>query len=654
MMIVNEQISEEMILSGSAHYFRIHPQYWRDRLTRLRAMGLNTIQTYVHWGLHEPYPGSYRWEDIADLQGYLQQAADLGLHVILRPGPYICAETTFGGLPYWLGSSAVPGGGNTQLRSTDPVWLAHVKSWWDVLLPKIKPFMIHNGGPVLMVQLDNEYGYVEWAPRNKDYIRWLATLAKQHLGNQTMLFTTDPPDIAEAGTLPESEIYTVVDFGPGTNVTAAFARQKTLNASGKSPPFCSEFYTGWLTHWGEPMANTSAIPLVDTLQQILEYGRGTGSVNFYMAHGGSNWGGLAGAGGVGGEYKPQLTSYDYSAPLSEAGRTGQPGIGGLNKFEMIRDAIHRHTGKQSQPYPPENPSRAYGTVQLHPGPLLLDALSSMSHLARVDTPLPLEEFVFSHGNASEAHPMGTVIVYTAEANSSSLGSFPGGAVLDFGGPVHDYAEVLCDALSISRLERSLPANVTLPQSGCDTITVIVHAMGRNSGGTEFDLKGLVHTPITIAGEPVHGWTVYPVSFPGSFPPFTFSGSFPPLTSAAPSMYSHHGGLLDNGPVFYRGQLAVREQAADTFLQLPGFGKGLVWINGVCLGWYWPSKGPQHTHYIPAPLIQQQQDHVSDITLLEFEAVPHAPQAVLRDTPLFEAPTALSLQLPNSDRGQQDS
>lgn len=293
------------IIGGDLHYFRILPQYWEDRLLKAKALGLNTVQTYVPWNLHEPLPQKWSFEGIADFESYLKLAHKLGLLVMLRVGPYICGEWDLGGFPAWL-LAIEPA---FKLRSSDPKFLQLVESWWDVLLPKVAHLLYENGGPIIMVQIENEFGsYGD----DKAYLHQLVALARKHLGNDIILYTTDggTQDTLEKGTIPGEGVYSAVDFSTGEDAWPIFELQKKYNAPGKSPPLTAEFYTGWLTHWGEKNAETDASSTAAALEKILS---GNGSAVLYMAHGGTNFGFFNGAntGQDSSDYKADLTSYDY-------------------------------------------------------------------------------------------------------------------------------------------------------------------------------------------------------------------------------------------------------------------------------------------------------------------------------------------------------
>ncbi|KAK9809058.1 hypothetical protein WJX72_008691 [[Myrmecia] bisecta] len=478
------------IISGSIHYHRIHPAYWKDRLLRVQSMGLNTVEFYIPWNFHEQFPGHYDFEGWADVGAFLALCAELDLNVLLRPGPYICGEWNFGGFPWWLASSQVAGGRTMQLRVKDPAYLAHVERWWSVLLPKLAPYLYHRGGPIVMVQVENEYGFCN---DDHEYMRSLVATARHYLGPETLLFTTDPPNVYTRGSLPGDEVYTVVDFGPGTDVNWAFGEQKKFNPPGKSPPLCSEYYTGWLSHWGELMANTSSAPLVKTLEEIFSYGNGTGSVNFYMAHGGTNHGNWAGANLAGAIYQPHITSYDYDCPVSEAGAEGQPGIGGDNKFQILRDVIKKHTGVEPPAPLPPPPVHAYGKVDLSEAVSLLEALPQLYPGDGIITDKP--DIMEEYGQ------MGGVMVYRTTIPAGALQT---DSLLDVGGAVHDYAKVLVNGKLVGLLERNVPRNLTLAAIADDGPTlqldIVVEAMGRvNFGCPSWDLKGLQSKDVKLNG-----------------------------------------------------------------------------------------------------------------------------------------------------------
>ena len=498
--------------------------------------------------------------------------------MLLRAGPYICAEWDFGGLPAWLQSSAVSGGGSMKLRSSDPLYLAHVDRWWRALLPQMKPFMRTspnsnsnlnlksgggggsdtnintntntstktNGSPILMVQIENEFGLCNGG-NDTVYLQHLAALAKEILGDETVLFTTDPAHAAAGGTLPGDAVFTAVDFGPGWFYPDDyFSTQRALNPPGKSPPFNSEFYSGWLTHWGEAMANTSAVDLVRDTEILLRYGASGGgaSLNFYMAHGGTNFGFWSGANvEVDGRYEPHITSYDYDAVISEAGGYCQPGISGAGdgcKYALVRQTIQNYLLLLSESeggtpllpdVPPEPSITAYGRVELQCVGSLLDAAPAAPIVSQL--PLEMEEYGQQQG----------IIMYRTllDFNNTSGNGIDGDddVVLSFVVPPNDFTTVLLNGQLQGQLKRGGTANMTLFEGGkrkrwlengvltetrepplrfdgeqrsdsgssvhssSSTLDIIVEAMGRKNFGCEeggWDKKGLQSTDVRVNGE----------------------------------------------------------------------------------------------------------------------------------------------------------
>nr|XP_020647700.1 beta-galactosidase-1-like protein isoform X3 [Pogona vitticeps] len=346
-------------ISGSIHYFRIPPAYWKDRLLKMYMSGLNAVQIYVPWNYHEPLPGVYNFAGDRDLEGFLDLVANLGLLVILRPGPYICAEWEMGGLPFWLLTEP-----DIVLRTSNPDFLQAVDKWLGVLLPKIKPHLYHNGGNIISVQVENEYG--SYFACDYNYLRHLLAVFRSYLGEEVLLFTTDGTKESElrCGTL--QGLYATVDFGLDENVTEAFGKQRIYEPKG--PLVNSEYYTGWLDYWGEPHSTQNATDVAQGLQKMLEL---EANVNMYMFQGGTNFGYWSGADYNENTYNPITTSYDYDAPLSEA---GDP----TDKLYAIRTIISKFQVLPAGPMPPPTPKFAYGYVPLPERVALLDILGLIS------------------------------------------------------------------------------------------------------------------------------------------------------------------------------------------------------------------------------------------------------------------------------------
>ncbi|KTF94703.1 hypothetical protein cypCar_00002080 [Cyprinus carpio] len=331
-------------ISGSIHYSRIPREYWKDRLLKMYMTGLNAIQVYVPWNFHETLQGVFNFAGDRDLEYFLNLANQTGLLVILRPGPYICAEWEMGGLPAWLLQKP-----NIILRSADTEYLKATSVWFGVLLTKMRPWLYQNGGNIISVQVENEYG--SYFACDYNYMRHLHNLFRLFLGEDVILFTTDGNTDKEmiCGTL--EGLYATIDFGTDTNITAAFIRQRRFEPKG--PLVNSEFYTGWLDHWGDKHASVDTVKVSKMLGEMLSMGA---SVNMYMFEGGTNFGYWNGA-DHDTRFRSVVTSYDYNAPLSEA---GDP----TDKLLAIRDVIKNFRDIPVGPMPPATPKFAYGFVTL--------------------------------------------------------------------------------------------------------------------------------------------------------------------------------------------------------------------------------------------------------------------------------------------------
>eukprot|EP00755_Sulcionema_specki_P006587 Sspe_Gene.35861::Locus_17364_Transcript_1_1_Confidence_1.000_Length_1074::g.35861::m.35861/K12309/GLB1, ELNR1; beta-galactosidase len=305
------------IRSGSIHYARVPSVFWKDRLLRLRALGLNAIQTLIPWSWHEETEGVYDFTGDRDLVRFLETAQEVGMLVLLRVGPYICAEWDYGGIPAWIMAH------NVTIRTYDTQYIEHVDRFFSVLYRRVKPLLYSNGGPVVMVQLENEfgsYGDVSTVPADKKYMEHLVAVTRRWLGDDVVLYTTDGGDRSYMirGSLNGTAVVTLGDHGP-EGFEHSCTAQAEFNPPGFNPCMDTEYYTGGHTHWGEGMLNTSTADVATYLDVAL--GKGY-SFNLFMAFGGTTFGKWAGANGDGKTYYPIITSYDYDAPISENGDHG--------------------------------------------------------------------------------------------------------------------------------------------------------------------------------------------------------------------------------------------------------------------------------------------------------------------------------------------
>ncbi|XP_021754530.1 beta-galactosidase 17-like [Chenopodium quinoa] len=594
------------IIGGDLHYFRVLPEYWEDRLLRAKALGLNTIQTYVPWNLHEPSPGDLKFNGIADIVSFLRLCQKLGFFVMLRPGPYICAEWDLGGFPAWLLATEP----TLRLRSSDPMYLELVDKWWGILLPVVVPLLYGNGGPIIMVQIENEYGsYAD----DKAYLHHLVKLARRHLGDDIILYTTDGGTrvILKKGTIPGDNVYSAVDFSTGDQPWPIFKLQKEFNAPGKSPPLSSEFYTGWLTHWGEKLAKTDADFTAAELEKILLR---NGSVVLYMAHGGTNFGFFNGAntGSDDSDYKPDLTSYDYDAPIRETGDVDNA------KFRAIRRVIEKYTVATLPPIPANNEKAGYGFVQLEKTSKLFDIIGIQDNANVVESfnPISMESVGQMHG----------FLLYISEFSTRDSAS-----TLSIS-KVHDRAQVFVSCHSkdqgrpiyAGNIERWSNKELKLPHLKCVSkisLFVLVENMGRiNYGPYISDRKGML-SPVYVDGRVLHNWKMF------SIPIHNLNDQSSSIIQLAGNdLTTVHAGKrmkdqcanISNEPAFYTGSFTINSvnQVKDTFLSVDGWGKGLAFINNFNLGRYWPTFGPQCNLYVPAPLLR----HGSNtVVLFELES-----------------------------------
>ncbi|MGO4458138.1 beta-galactosidase family protein [Streptomyces sp. M-16] len=546
------------IVSGALHYFRVHPGQWADRLHKARLLGLNTVETYVPWNLHARRRGEFRLDGGLDLPRFLHLAAAEGLHVLLRPGPYICAEWEGGGLPSWLLAEE-----DIALRSRDPRFLRAVDEYLGALMPPLLASLGSRGGPVLAVQLENEYGAYGDDP---GYLAHLARLLRRH-GVDVPLFTCDQPsDLARGGL---EGVLRTANFG--SRAETGLARLREHQPAG--PLMCSEFWIGWFDRWGGTHAVRDAGDAAAELDRLLAAGA---SVNIYMFHGGTNFGFTNGANDKG-TYRPTVTSYDYDALLDEA---GDP----TPKYTAFREVIAKHAPVPDEPVPTPAPKLGHGPVALTEcAPLLAqaDLLGSAVEAAR---PLTMEEL---------GQDFGFVLYETRLPDR-------GPAVLQ-AEDVRDRAQVFVDGQPVGVLEREGRAHAlafAVPRPGA-RLTVLVENQGRvNYGPGVHDRKGLLGRTLVGGREPAL-WS---------------SRALPLDDLAGLSFTASDPKSPPVGPAFHRGHVDV-ERPADTFLALEGWTKGNVWVNGFALGRYW-SRGAQATLYVPAPVLRAGRN---EITVLELHA-----------------------------------
>ena len=576
-------------ISGSMHYSRVPSAYWRDRLEKIYAAGLNAIQTYVPWNYHEDQPGIYDFQDEKNLTKFIITAQEVGLLVILRAGPYMCGEWEMGGLPAWLLRDP-----NIKLRTSDVTYLSYVDKWLAVLLPKIKPLLYENGGPIITVQVENEYG--SYPACDAAYMSHLRDKFQDYLGSNVILFTTDGASDGFLKCGYTQGLYATVDFGPGGDPVNHFKAQRDYEPKG--PLVNSEYYTGWLDHWGQRHSTTSSSTVANSLDAILKL---NASVNMYMVEGGTSFGFMNGANGGTSSYQPQPTSYDYDAPLSEAGDPTE-------KYFAIREVISKYAKLPSIPVPPATHKTAYGKVQMTASAWLLDADGLAANGSDGDYPLSMEALHQNYG----------FIVYmlTQPLQVPSNGSTKYTLTMQ---ALHDRAVVYVDDIVqgiISRMDLAgldAVVQIMVPSTSKGRLLIVVENQGRiNYGSGIDDRKGILGS-VTINGVVLKGWK---------------SLSYPLKDLSSISFKELLNNPVQTSTAFFHAQLPffkAGQQANDTYLLLNGWAKGQAFINGHNLGRYWPVKGPQKTLYVPYTVFNTANPaDVNEIIIFEIDKAPCNP------------------------------
>jgi len=527
------------IIAGAIHYTRVPRAYWRDRLKKARAMGLNTVETYVFWNLHEPEPGRYDFSGENDVAEFIREAQQEGLFVILRPGPYVCAEWEFGGYPAWLLKDP-----STQVRTQDPKFMVPATRWLHRLGQELAPLQSTNGGPIIAVQVENEYGSFG---SDHVYMEKVHQILLDAGFDKAMLYTADGADELTNGALPE--LPAVINFGSG-EARNEFPKLDKLRPSG--PRMNGEYWDGWFDHWGDAHHTTSAKTEADDLKWMLEKDY---SVNLYMVHGGTSFGWMNGANIDHGEYQPDVTSYDYDVPIAEDGALRE-------KYFLFRDVIRQVTGVT----PPEPPA----PTETHAfAPITLDASASLWNTL----PNPIEsDSILSMEQVGQAY--GYILYRTTLASL-----FKGELKID---ELHSYAQVYLDGELAGTLDRRLgQSTLTIENKRTNArLDILVENTGRVNYGRQFSgERAGITKRVLLNGKELHGWKIYPL----------------PMENVSALTYlSAHC----EGACLLRGTLVI-DKPADTFVDLRGFTKGEVFVNGRALGRFWKI-GPQQTLYLPAP------------------------------------------------------
>jgi len=548
------------IISGEMHYPRVPRAAWRDRMKMAKAMGLNTIGTYVFWNLHEPQKGKFDFSGNNDIAAFVRVAKEEGLWVILRPSPYVCAEWEFGGYPYWLQNEK-----GLVVRSKEKQYLDEYKKYIDEVGKQLAPLQINHGGNVLMVQVENEYGSYA---ADKDYLDINRKLFIE-AGFDGLLYTCDPENDLKAGYLP--------GLLPAINGQDDPAKVKTLidqYHEGKGPYFIAEWYPAWFDWWGTPHHTVPAAKYTAKLEAVLAAGM---SINMYMFHGGTTRGFMNGANYKDiSPYEPQTSSYDYDAPLNEAGNP-------TDKFMQFRAVIAKHLpkGKQLPSVPEKKAVMEIKPFRLNESIHLFDNLTKP---VKNEKPLSFEDLNQDYG----------YMLYRTKLHGGKKGMLKIKQL-------RDYALIFVNQKRVGILDRRFNLDsleLQLPD-GEVQVDIFVENMGRvNFGKYLLDNKKGITEQVLFAGVEVKNWLMYSL-------PFDKIDAFKTQAS------------LDTngvGPVIQKGVFKVLKPA-DTYLDMSDWGKGVVWLNGHNLGKYW-SIGPQQTVYVPKEWLKVGRNEISVLELIK--------------------------------------
>jgi beta-galactosidase len=533
------------IRCGEIHFARIPREYWGHRLRLAHAMGLNTVCAYLFWNLHEPENGKFNFAGNADAAEFCRLAQAEGLKVILRPGPYSCAEWDFGGLPYWL--LKIPA---VKLRTQDPRYLAACKRYLLEVGKQLAPLQITHGGPIIMVQVENEYGSYG---NDQQYISDLRDTLKAAAFDVPFFTCNGPADLKKTS---RDDIFSAVNFGGDPQKNVQFLR----DVRPEGPLMVSEFYPGWFDSWGKPHHTGESAGLVRDLGWMLEHNV---SFSLYMAHGGTSFGFDAGANSP--PFSPQVTSYDYDAPISEAGWD-------TPKFYALRDLFLKHLqpGEKLPDVPKRNPVIQISPIQFKKwAPLFANLPAPKNDLH----PQSMEMYGQAHG----------AILYRTQLAAGDAGQL---RIIQ----PHDYCLVFLDGKKIATLDRRFDQNKVQipPRSEAATLDVLVDTFGHiNYGPDIYDPKGITQKVEWVTGlrtNDLGDWQIFKLPFDDhEISSLKFEKIKP------------------GSPAFYRGSFYLA-QTGDTFLDLSSWGKGMVWVNGHNLGRFW-NIGPQQTLYCPAPWLK---------------------------------------------------
>lgn len=537
------------IHAGEMHFARVPHQYWRHRLKMIKAMGMNAVTTYIFWNWQETAPGVWNFSGDHDVAQFVKEAGEEGLLVLLRPGPYACGEWEFGGYPWWL-----PKTKDMVIRADNQPFLDSCKLYIQKVAEQLRPLQITRGGNVIMVQAENEFGsYVAQRPDIPlEQHRAYSAKIKQMLvdaGFDVPFYTADGSWLFKEGSIDGA-----LPGADGEGDTKKLKKLVDQYHDGKGPYFVAEYYPGWLDHWAEPFPKVSAKSVG---KQLRTYLADSVSFNMYMVHGGTNFGFTSGANyDKDHDIQPDMTTYDYDAPISESGAR-------TPKYDTIRNLMSQYLGKDLPAVPAPIPVITIPSVALKKSMGLFDVVKKMKPVLS-DTVMSFESLNQGHG----------YVLYRRQFTTALQGE------LDLSG-LRDFATIYVNGKKVGTLNtyyKAYKMQITIPAGG--RLDILVENMGRINYGARIieSFKGLIK-PVQIANQKIQGgWQMYSLPFQ--------------------QMPSIKGSSTQTGtPILLSGDFKL-SKVGDTFLDMRGWGKGIVFVNGHNLGRYWSTVGPQLTLYVP--------------------------------------------------------